>query len=141
MLTLPSSIASVPWQDIAVLDVDIPVAPWWLAKALFYVLSTTDAAEGASSQGAHSGTSMRRGNKDIAVTATLHDGSTVQGWAMKHQVLGYPEPEARAAIADTPEAAWALAHLPPALSSVSLLVQPLTATVAAWLLFGEALRP
>jgi drug/metabolite transporter (DMT)-like permease len=37
--------------------------------------------------------------------------------------------------------AWALAHLPPALSSVSLLVQPLTATVAAWLLFGEALRP
>ena len=42
---------------------------------------------------------MRRGNRDIGVTVTLLDGSTVQGWAMKHQVLGYPEPEARAAIA------------------------------------------
>lgn len=33
--------------------------------------------------------------------------------------------------------AYALAHLPPSLSSVSLLVQPLTATVAAWVMFGE----
>lgn len=34
--------------------------------------------------------------------------------------------------------AYASAHLPASLSSVSLLIQPLTATVAAWLLFGEA---
>jgi len=34
--------------------------------------------------------------------------------------------------------AYASAHLLPSLSSVSLLIQPLTATVAAWLLFGEA---
>ena len=33
--------------------------------------------------------------------------------------------------------AWALAHLPVAFASVSLLVQPLTAAVVAWLLFGE----
>ena len=35
--------------------------------------------------------------------------------------------------------AWASAHLAPSLSSVSLLVQPLTATAAAWIFFGEAL--
>lgn len=34
--------------------------------------------------------------------------------------------------------AYASAHLPASLSSVSLLIQPLTATIAAWLLFGEA---
>lgn len=37
--------------------------------------------------------------------------------------------------------AYALAHLPASLSSVSLLVQPLTATVAAWVIFGEAIGP
>ncbi len=35
--------------------------------------------------------------------------------------------------------AYALAHLPASLSSVSLLIQPLTAAVAAWLIFQEAL--
>ena len=35
--------------------------------------------------------------------------------------------------------AYALAHLPASLSSVSLLVQPLTATVAAWVIFGETI--
>jgi len=35
--------------------------------------------------------------------------------------------------------AFASAHLPPSLSSVGLLIQPLTATLAAWLIFGEAL--
>jgi len=34
--------------------------------------------------------------------------------------------------------AYASAHLPASLSSVSLLVQPLTATIAAWIIFGEA---
>jgi drug/metabolite transporter (DMT)-like permease len=33
--------------------------------------------------------------------------------------------------------AWALAHLPVAFASVSLLVQPVTAAIVAWALFGE----
>ncbi|WP_151635311.1 DMT family transporter [Noviherbaspirillum aerium] len=37
--------------------------------------------------------------------------------------------------------AYALAHLPASLSSVSLLIQPLTAAVAAWLIFQEAIGP
>jgi drug/metabolite transporter (DMT)-like permease len=37
--------------------------------------------------------------------------------------------------------AFASAHLPASLSSVTLLIQPLTATVAAWLLFGETIAP
>jgi drug/metabolite transporter (DMT)-like permease len=37
--------------------------------------------------------------------------------------------------------AYAFAHLPASLSSVSLLIQPLTAAVAAWLIFGEAIGP
>lgn len=37
--------------------------------------------------------------------------------------------------------AYAFAHLPASLSSVSLLIQPLTAAIAAWLLFGEAIGP
>jgi drug/metabolite transporter (DMT)-like permease len=37
--------------------------------------------------------------------------------------------------------AYALAHLPASLSSVSLLIQPLTAAIAAWIIFGEAIGP
>lgn len=37
--------------------------------------------------------------------------------------------------------AYALAHLPPAFSSVSLLVQPAAAAVIAWVLLGEPLGP
>jgi len=37
--------------------------------------------------------------------------------------------------------AYASAHLATSLSSVGLLIQPLTATIAAWLLFHEALMP
>lgn len=37
--------------------------------------------------------------------------------------------------------AYALAHLPVSFSSVSLLFQPVVATVAAWAIFGEALGP
>lgn len=37
--------------------------------------------------------------------------------------------------------AYAFAHLPAALSSVSLLIQPLTAAVAAWFIFREGLLP
>jgi drug/metabolite transporter (DMT)-like permease len=37
--------------------------------------------------------------------------------------------------------AYASAHLPANLSSVSLLIQPLTATIAAWAIFSEAVGP
>lgn len=37
--------------------------------------------------------------------------------------------------------AYAAAHLPASLTSVSLLIQPLTAAVAAWLIFQEAIGP
>jgi drug/metabolite transporter (DMT)-like permease len=37
--------------------------------------------------------------------------------------------------------AYASAHLPANLSSVSLLIQPLTAAVAAWMIFQEAIGP
>lgn len=37
--------------------------------------------------------------------------------------------------------AYASAHLPAALSSVSLLIQPLTATIAAWIIFHEVISP
>lgn len=37
--------------------------------------------------------------------------------------------------------AYAFAHLPASLSSVSLLIQPLTATIAAWIIFQEAIGP
>ena len=36
---------------------------------------------------------------------------------------------------------YAFAHLPASLASISLLIQPLTAAVAAWALFGEAIGP
>jgi drug/metabolite transporter (DMT)-like permease len=37
--------------------------------------------------------------------------------------------------------AYALAHLPASLSSVSLLIQPLTAAIAAWIIFHEVIGP
>jgi drug/metabolite transporter (DMT)-like permease len=37
--------------------------------------------------------------------------------------------------------AYASAHLPASLSSVSLLIQPLTATIAAWIIFSEVISP
>lgn len=37
--------------------------------------------------------------------------------------------------------AFSSAHLPASLSSVSLLIQPLTATIAAWLIFAEIIGP
>jgi drug/metabolite transporter (DMT)-like permease len=37
--------------------------------------------------------------------------------------------------------AYAFAHLPASLSSVSLLIQPVMATLFAWILFGEAVGP
>jgi len=37
--------------------------------------------------------------------------------------------------------AYAFAHLPASLSSVSLLIQPVMAALFAWALFGEAIGP
>ncbi len=37
--------------------------------------------------------------------------------------------------------AYSSAHLPASLSSVGLLVQPLTAALAAWILFHESISP
>jgi drug/metabolite transporter (DMT)-like permease len=37
--------------------------------------------------------------------------------------------------------AYAFAHLPASLSSVSLLIQPVMATLFAWVLFGESVGP
>jgi drug/metabolite transporter (DMT)-like permease len=37
--------------------------------------------------------------------------------------------------------AYAFAHLPASLSSLSLLIQPVTAVIFAWILFGEAMTP
>jgi drug/metabolite transporter (DMT)-like permease len=37
--------------------------------------------------------------------------------------------------------AYAFAHLPSSLASISLLIQPLTAAIAAWALFGESIGP
>jgi len=37
--------------------------------------------------------------------------------------------------------AYAFAHLPASLSSVSLLIQPVMATLFAWVLFGEQVGP
>jgi len=37
--------------------------------------------------------------------------------------------------------AYALAHLPAALSSLSLLIQPVMAVIFAWMIFGESLGP
>jgi drug/metabolite transporter (DMT)-like permease len=37
--------------------------------------------------------------------------------------------------------AYAFAHLPASLSSVSLLIQPVMAALFAWMLFGEAIGP
>jgi drug/metabolite transporter (DMT)-like permease len=37
--------------------------------------------------------------------------------------------------------AYAFAHLPASLSSVSLLIQPVVAALAAWVIFGEAVGP
>lgn len=37
--------------------------------------------------------------------------------------------------------AYAFAHLPASLSSVSLLIQPVVAAIAAWAIFGEAVGP
>lgn len=61
--------------------------------------------------------------------------STARGWAV---LLGLA---LLSHVAGQSMIAYALAHLPAALSSVGLLLQPAAAAVLAWALFGEALGP
>lgn len=95
----PSGLTRVPWDRIRSIEVDIPTASWPLARTSRSVLAAMDNLQMANSNGVPFASAMRFGNRDIAVRVALDDGSEVTGWAQKHQPLGYPEPEARAAIA------------------------------------------
>lgn len=56
---------------------------------------------------------------------------TLAGWGFLIALAAGPQVFGQGLIA------WALAHLPVAFASVSLLVQPVTAALVAWVLFGE----
>jgi drug/metabolite transporter (DMT)-like permease len=56
---------------------------------------------------------------------------TLAGWGFLIALAAGPQVFGQGLIA------WALAHLPVAFASVSLLVQPVTAALVAWALFGE----
>ncbi|MAI49436.1 MAG: EamA family transporter [Rhodospirillaceae bacterium] len=56
---------------------------------------------------------------------------TLAGWGFLIALAAGPQVFGQGLIA------WALAHLPVAFASVSLLVQPVTAAIVAWALFGE----
>ena len=56
---------------------------------------------------------------------------TLAGWGFLITLAAGPQVFGQGLIA------WALAHLPVAFASVSLLVQPVTAALVAWALFGE----
>ena len=56
---------------------------------------------------------------------------TLAGWAVLVALAAGPQVFGQGLIA------WALKHLPVAFASVSLLVQPVTAALVAWALFGE----
>jgi drug/metabolite transporter (DMT)-like permease len=61
--------------------------------------------------------------------ATLYAWLPLLGLALVSQVMGQGL------------IAYAFAHLPASLSSVSLLIQPVVAALAAWAIFGEAIGP
>ncbi|MGB0632806.1 MAG: DMT family transporter [Alphaproteobacteria bacterium] len=60
---------------------------------------------------------------------------TLAGWAFLIALAAGPQVFGQGLIA------WALAHLPVAFASVSLLLQPVTAALVAWMLFDEAIGP
>ena len=60
---------------------------------------------------------------------------TVGGWMFLVALAAGPQVFGQGLIA------WALAHLPVTFASVTLLVQPVTAAVVAWLLFDEMIGP
>ena len=57
------------------------------------------------------------------------------GWAFLIALAAGPQVFGQGLIA------WSLAHLPVAFASVSLLVQPVTAALVAWVLFNERIGP
>tara|TARA_R110000787_G_scaffold11034_2_gene36999 strand:- start:15 stop:959 length:945 start_codon:yes stop_codon:yes gene_type:complete len=61
--------------------------------------------------------------------------ATLAGWAVLIALAAGPQVVGQGLIA------WAMAHLPVAFASVSLLVQPVTAAIVAWILFGENIGP
>ncbi|HEY4163772.1 MAG TPA: DMT family transporter [Dongiaceae bacterium] len=67
--------------------------------------------------------------EDNVVPQTLHGWAVVLGLAMLSQVVGQSLIN------------WAIAHLPTAFSSLTLLFNPLFAAICAWPLLGEALTP
>jgi len=93
----PSGDTKVAWADIAAMDIDIPTANWTLAALSQRVLAAMDVLQAADSNGVAYPDDTRRGMKDITVRITRRDGTMVEGWARKHQPLGYPVPEAEAA--------------------------------------------
>jgi drug/metabolite transporter (DMT)-like permease len=60
---------------------------------------------------------------------------TLAGWAFLIALAAGPQVFGQGLIA------WALAHLPVAFASVSLLLQPVTAALVAWMLFDEVIGP
>jgi hypothetical protein len=96
--SMPSGDVKVPWSDVAEMDVVIPTAPWRLAVSSQWILSSMDVLSSATSGGVPT-SSVNEGHKEIEVRIIRTDGTEVKGWARKHQVLGYPQPEAQAAIA------------------------------------------
>jgi hypothetical protein len=96
LFSMPSGETKVLWSEIAEMDIVIPTAPWRLAVSSHWVLSTMDALQSANSGGADTPT-INDGHKDIEVRIVKRDRTEVKGWGRKHQVLGYPEPEAAAA--------------------------------------------
>ena len=74
------------------------------------------------------------------VAAALASGEelfpvTLAGWAFLIALAAGPQVFGQGLIA------WALAHLPVAFASVSLLLQPVTAALVAWMLFDEVIGP
>lgn len=61
--------------------------------------------------------------------------ATLAGWAFLIALAAGPQVFGQGLIA------WALAHLPVAFASVSLLLQPVTAALVAWMLFDEVIGP
>lgn len=65
----------------------------------------------------------------------LFNDNLVQGWLILLGLALFSHAGGQGAIV------YALAHLPAAFSSISLLVQPIVATIAAWILLHETLAP
>lgn len=98
-LSAPSGETRIAWSDIEAMEIDIPTASWGVAVTSHRILQTLDALSSLASDGVSTTSGSGPGARDIEVRITQRDGTQVKGWAHKHQSLGYPKPEAEAAIA------------------------------------------